>query len=83
MSVKAYVVTQASIVAAVLFTGLDPMMKALTIVVVAVISVIANLLYIGSKFRELITKAIMSDVHEELIRLDYLKFLPPPPKDKK
>jgi formaldehyde-activating enzyme involved in methanogenesis len=83
MSVKAYIGTQLTVIGSVLLTNLEPNLKILTIVIVTVISVIANLLYIGGKFRNAITKAIMQDVREEIIRLDYDKYLPTPSKGKK
>ncbi|MCL5266709.1 MAG: hypothetical protein M1469_01220 [Bacteroidetes bacterium] len=86
MSVKGYVVTNASLVAAIFATSLDPQLKALAFAVIAVVSLIANLLWIGEKFREAIIRRLMRDVEDEIIRLDYLRHPTAKvdvPKDKK
>ncbi len=73
MSVKGYIVTNASLVAAIITTSLEPELKAIAMVLIAVVSLIANILWIGEKFREAIIARVMRDVKDEIIRLDYLK----------
>ncbi len=74
MNVKGYVITNASLVGAVFATSLDPQLKALALALIAVVSLIANLLWIGGKFREAVIKRLMADVKEEIYRLDYMKY---------
>ena len=73
MSLKGYVITNATMVGAIFATSLDPNLKALAVVLIAVISFIANLLWIGEKFREAIIKKLMHDVSDETVRLGYLR----------
>lgn len=83
MSVKGYIVTNAGIVAAILATSLDTELKALAMVIIVVVSLVANLLWIGEKFRAAIIKRIMRDVEDEIIRLDYLKHPAPRIEERK
>jgi hypothetical protein len=78
MSLKGYIVTNVGIVGAVFATSLDSELKALTVVIIAVVSLVANLLWIGQKFRELIVKRLMSDVKDEIVKLKLIQYEPAP-----
>ncbi len=74
MSLKGYIITNVSLVAGLYATSLEPELKAIAMVLIAVVSLIANLLWIGGKFREAIIARLMQDVKDEIVKLKLLNY---------